>query len=345
MAQKRVVEAEWYYKKAITLEPEYWEAYVNLANLYFLNKQYKFAWDYYEYRFLKNIAIKNRFPNISKPIWDGSSLIGKTICVYGEQGLGDIINFIRYVPVLFELGAKVILKLHSGYSSLEKLFKDSNLKAEILDNSLDDENIECDTHISVMSLPHRLKTTIDNIPYKDHYLKAEPEKVKYYRNKYFDNDDFKLGIVWNCKNKEVNDKYRSLNDLSYFYPFCKLANVQVYSLQKGDGVDDLNNLPDDINIIDLGSTFNDFSDTAAAIENLDLVISIDTSVPHLAGALGKPTWILLSYIHSWRWTYDLEISPWYDSVKLFRQKQQNVWVHPVQEAYEHFKFLIQSRKN
>jgi len=323
------------YQKVIYMLPNFPHSYFRLGQIHLIREDFDRGWEYYEYR-LKMRKPEHRviFP---KPIWDGSSLKNKTIYVHNEMGLGDSIMMARYLPVLNSMGAKVLCK---PQKELEQLFKENDLKAEIIDNSTQDDSINFDTYIQFMSLPGKFKTNLENIPNSKGYLKANPEKVEYYRKNYFNNNNFKVGLVWHCKNHYPEDSFRSFAHISLFYDIARLQNIKLYSLQKGDGVEQLDNLPEDIEIINLGSTFNDFSDTAAAIENLDLLISIDTSVPHLAGAMGKPTWLLLSDIKDWKWFLKNEDCLWYDSVKLFRQKELGNWEEVMDTVYNSLNDLI-----
>jgi len=175
-----------------------------------------------------------------------------------------------------------------------------------------------------MSLPYCLKANSENVPFKDKYLKVDPEKVDYYRKKYFQTDKFKVGIFWQGRKEYKDDNNRSI-PLEYFLKLSQIKDVKLFSFQKGYGIEQLEDISERIEIINLGETFNDFLDTAAAIENLDLFITIDTSVAHLSAALNKPTWILLSYVPEWRWGLTGETSYWYNSVELFRQRDPGNW--------------------
>lgn len=311
-----------YYSQAISLRPGYAQAHFNLGLVLLLTKQFKQGWQEYEWRFKTSDFL---FPSFNMPAWEGSSLDGKVIYVRCEQGIGDTIQFARYVSLLslFNPG-KIIFRPNAG---LEQLFRNSGLGADIVDNSISDEAMHFDTYVPLLSLPAIFGTDEDNIPSRSRYLYAEKEKINDYREIYFDNDSFKIGIVWKGNPKHKKDRFRSLS-LSFFCGISSLPGVKVYSLQKGHGEEELANIQEDI--IDLGKTFHDFSDTAAAIENLDLIVGVDTSVVHLSGALGKPTWILLPYVPDWRWFLDSELSPWYESFKLFRQVRSGDW-HDVME--------------
>ncbi|RJQ50275.1 MAG: tetratricopeptide repeat protein, partial [Nitrospiraceae bacterium] len=262
------------YKKALTLKPDYIDAHTNLAMIYILTKDFDAGWKEYEWRLkeIRNISLK-------RPCWDGSSLVGKTILVYPEQGYGDTLQFVRYLPLLYDEynTANVLFIPQNG---LERLLRESDLKAEILDAGTPVESLEYDTNIHLLSLPRIFKTNLENIPFKQkRYLMANPEKVEWYREKFFNlqlstcNFQLKVGIFWQGSPTLKPDRNRSM-PLRFFYPLCGLPGVKVYSLQKGYGIEQLDELPEDIDIINLGETFNDFSDTAAAIENLDLVITV-----------------------------------------------------------------------
>jgi hypothetical protein len=250
---------------------------------------------------------------------------------------------VRYLPLLGDLGAgKVLFKLNNR--GLERLLGGSDLKAEILDLETPVDSLNFDTNIHLMSLPLIFRTNLENIPFKQkRYLKANEEKVREYKERFFfdvQNDKYKIGIFWQGNPAIKADRNRSLL-LRYFYPLFKLPGVAIYSLQKGFGLEQLNDLPEGVEITSLGDTFNDFSDTAAAIENLDMVITIDTAVGHLSGALGKKTWILLPFNAEWRWHLDMDYSPWYEDVRLFRHKEpgKKDWEEMMERVKEQVKAL------
>lgn len=328
--EKRFEEALNWYEKAVNLKPDSEEFHFNLGSTQILLENLEDGWENYDYRHFKNIKQKLKIESFKQPLWKGESLQNKTIYTYYEQGLGDSIQFVRYLPILKEMGTKVLFK---AQTSLIELFKQNYPDIEILDESIQDKTLNFDLFSPILSLPGALKTNINNIPETKKYLKADPEKRNYYKEKIASshltdaplNDSynkFKLGIVWQGSHTNKNDKNRSVS-LDFFSEIAKLENINLYSLQKGVGEEQIEK--SSLNIINLGSSFNDFSDTAAAIENLDLVICVDTAVAHLSGALGIPTWILIPYIPCWRWFTERTDSPWYDSVKLFRQKEPGNW--------------------
>ena len=322
-----------YLQNAISVSPNYADAHINLAICYFIKKDYEKAFKHYSRRLDNFDSQKKRIEKYSQPLWDGGEIEGKTIYVHHEQGFGDTINFCRFLPVLAEKCAKVLLR---PQKELESLFQHNIKGFELVSNSTPDEALTFDTHTLLMYLMEHLNVTPENIPSSEGYLTVDDAKVQYFKEKYFDNNDFKLGINWNCGNAKFTDQFRSISDINAFFPFAKIDGVKVYSFQKGVGEEQLENLPGDIEIINLGKDFNDFTDTAAALKNLDLLISVDTSVPHLAGAMGVPTWVMLQYVPDWRWTTEGETSFWYDSVKLFRQDSEKQWQLVVDRVFEEF---------
>jgi tetratricopeptide (TPR) repeat protein len=314
--------------KSIELKPDYSESMFLLSEIFLQLGNFVDGWKLYEARFVASNGIDRA--RSSNPEWNGFSLNGKTIYIQREQGLGDCIMFARFIPILSEMGARVLFKPHA---ELAQLFKDSEIPAQIIGHSVPVDSLAFDTHLTLMSLARVLNINEHNIPYKDKYLKADPKKVKKFKEMYFNNDKFKIGIVWQCKNIYPADFFRSIPDISYLLPITKIPGVKVYSLQKGEAQEQLKGLP--VEITDLGAAFKDFSDTAAAIENLDLVISVDTSVVHLSGALGKDTLVLIEHLADWKWLLDRDDSIWYEKVRLFRQDKNKNWEYAVNNAVKH----------
>jgi len=338
--ENNLKEAIKYYEKTIELKPDYVEVYYNLSSANLIEKNFEKGWNIYK----QNRCLKQEKHGIVKSIietqWNGESLEGKTIYVYHEQGIGDTIFSARYLPILNSLGAKVIFKPQTG---LKKLFSQSNLKAEIIDDSVNEGDIYYDTHISAYYLLSILNINTDNIPFQAGYLNADKDNVEYYRQKYFDNNKFKVGIVWQGSPNFKNDKRRSVY-LEKLYLLADIPNIKLYSLQKGTGIEQLLKLPKNIEITDLGSSFNDFSDTAAAIDNLDLVICVDTAVAHLAGALGKPVWMMIPYSPDWRWFLNTDECVWYKSLKIFRQNERGNWLEVIDRIKKSLNSLVNNTK-
>lgn len=287
-------------------------------------KDFEQGLKYYENRLCKDFAIltqKIQYEEMitSKPLWTGEDIKDKTLFVYYESGLGDTLMYVRYLSLLKDKCAKVLFCPQICFT---EFFKENNFGAEIIDCKTLPKDINFDVHIPIMSIPYVLKLNTEDVPLPQGYLKANNGRVEDYREKYFNNDKFKIGIKW--KGNTAYDLDRVIS-IETFYKLFDLPNTQFYSLQKGDGIEELENLPKDYNVINLGDTFKNFNDTAAAMENLDLVICNDTSVAHLAGAMGKPCWIMLPFVQNWRWHTDLSYSPWYKSVKLFKQNEPDNW--------------------
>jgi hypothetical protein len=259
--------------------------------------------------------IQNR-PKFSQPMWLGIERIrDKAILILADEGFGDTIQFVRYVPMLAELGARIILAvqdpLHSLLSNLPGI-------SNCLPMSAAGNFSEFDFYCPTMSLPLAFGTRLDTIPSFRSYLPAPTEdRVLAWQKRLGAHDRLRVGLVWSGNPRHLDDHNRSVT----LWAFSHLldADATFVSLQKDPKSDDkvaLQGLP---GIIDLTNHLTDFAETAALISCLDLLITVDTSVAHLAGALGLPTWILLSYAPDYRWLLDREDSPWYPSMRLFRQ--------------------------
>jgi tetratricopeptide (TPR) repeat protein len=303
------------YRKVLDLNPQYPNVYLDLAIALFLDRDFKAGWEAYEKRITVQ-KINEIMSPLLKPKWNGESLEGKNIYVLHEQGFGDIIQFSRFLPYLKKLGASRVF--FKSRPEMINLFEQSDLLGvEIIDADFDENTLEFDYYIPLLSLPYYLKVNEYNIPSTDKYLYVNKRKINKYQKKFFNNEQYKIGIFWQGSTTNSGDAQRSLA-LKYFYPLFGYDNVAVYSIQKGLGSEQLDELPDEYKVVNLGNEFNDFSDTAAAIENLDLVISVDSSVAHLAGALGKEVWIILSERPEWRWGQEEDLTIWYKNARLFR---------------------------
>jgi len=317
------------YQEIVKNDSNNQQAEVCLALACLKSKNYKTGWKYFESR-LDELNTSMNSVHISEIQTEWNDIQGKTILVYAERGLGDTIMFARFLPVLKKLGANV---LFTPQTPLCELLKQNDLGADIITTL----NQNFDLHTSLMSLPYKLGFKTENdIPFKDKYLNANPEITKNYREKYLQTTKFKIGINWQG-NSDYDDK-RGLN-LSHFDKIFDISAANFYSLQTGEALSQLKN-DKNHKITDLGSTFKDLSDTAAAIENLDLVITNDTSIAHLAGALGKSCWVLLPSIQDWRWSEDLSYCPWYNSLRLFKQNQPDNWSQVFDTIFDELKTTL-----
>lgn len=315
------------YKKALEVKPDDWESTYFLALAYMQTKNYEQGLKCFESRLCRHSAIVSQektYPNLmrEKPMWTGKEdLSDKVLYTYYEAGFGDVLMFYRYMPQLTSMCKKVILK---PQKELASLFRENSYGAEIMELYDFEKDVYFDYHIPFLSVPYALSLKGEDIfiHHDDGYLKANPAKINYYKERYFDNDKFKIGIKW--QGNTYYDKERVLK-VEDFFKLFELDNTQFYSCQTFEGAEEFDKIKAKYNVIDLGKTFSNFSDTAGAVENMDLVICNDTSLAHLAGAMKKPCWVLLPYIYNWRWHIDINHCDWYDSVRLFRQKNHGEW--------------------
>lgn len=310
------------YKKAIELDPNFVNAHFDLATMYLAMEDFENGWKEYEWRFKKEEMIPHiiRHKDIfSKPLFTGAEDIkGKILLLHSEQGYGDSIQFIRFAPLLKEkFGCKIAVKCREGLKELFKTMKEIDV---IVDRS--EATPQFDYQLSIMSMPFVLgMKSINDLPKQIPYLKSTPYKeleIKKEKGK------INIGICWSAS--ITGESYEGkVFDLKFFEPLMNNPKINLYSLQVGDGSEDIKSFGYEDKIIDLTSNLTDFSKTSCLIDNLDLIISSDTAVAHLAGALNKEVWIPLQKIPDWRWTNKGETTKWYPSAKLFRQKTARVW--------------------
>ena len=317
LEQEKPTEAIWQYQKILALQPDRVSARRNLGIALLQVGDFKNGFAEYEWRWESPDFAKNKsLHTFDRPRWDGSDLQGRTILIYTEQGFGDAIQFIRYIPLVKARGGRVIFECEPA---LMRLFA----TVEGIDQLVEwaKELPAFHVHTSLMSLPHLLGTTLETIPAQVPYLweNVASEALK----RLLRTDlPIKVGIVWGCKPTHGTAHKRSCS-LSEFLPLLDFGGVAFYSLQKGPQVQDLKQIEG--KVISLDPVLHDFADTAATIAQLDLVISIDTAVAHLAGAMGKPVWVLLPFAPDWRWMLKRTDSPWYPTMRLFRQSQLGNW--------------------
>lgn len=306
------------YQKAIDILPDFADAHWGIALLQLRLGNFEDGLKGYEWRWkLKDIMAERNLP---QPLWDGSDIRGKTVLLHAEQGLGDTIQFIRYAPLVSMKGARVIIECQKELASLLK-----NVRGVEHVLAQDEALPEFDTHCPLLSLPFLLKTTLESIPDEVPYIRADTSLVEKWRRKLSaEGSPRKIGLAWSGDLRLKYGQERSC-PLEKFSPLGKIENLIFYSLQKGGPSRQVFTPPEGLSIIDYAIEMNDFSETAALIENLDLVISVDTAVAHLAGALGKPVWVLLPFVADWRWMLHRDDSPWYPTMKLFRQPFRGEW--------------------
>jgi tetratricopeptide (TPR) repeat protein len=321
-------------RKALAVNPQFAGAYWNMSLIHLLRGNFVEGWPLYEWRL--------KVPQLNSPSypfarWDGSDLRGKRILLVVEQGLGDTIQFIRYLPRVAAMGAKIYLgvqnelvELLKGPCKVEKFI----LHGETCPAS--------DFHISILSLPFIFKTDLDSIPNVVPYLNPPSELARQWKRKMPPADNrLRVGLVWAGRPTHRNDRERSLK-LSQFLPLAS-DDVLFCSLQKGDAGQQAKTPPPGMQILDFTAELRNFADTAALIAHLDLVIAVDTAVAHLAGAMGKPVWLLLTKVPDFRWMLDREDSPWYPTMRLFRQKSAGDWAETIGRVAEALRETAQKR--
>jgi len=313
------------YNRALSIVPDSAEARNNIGMLQLLTGDFQDGWQNYAWRWkTKDTALRPR--NYEQPQWDGSALAGRTIFIYPEQGLGDVIQFARYLPLLKAQGGKVIFEVPRP---LHRLFEGSGLADNLIEAKQTPPPFDC--HAPLLDLPQLLNTTLETIPAKASFPEA-PEQLKQQWGERMDSaEGLRLGIVWAGNSDHKNDRNRSI-DGELFQLLAEIPGVSVYSLQVGRDGEAAHLFAD--NVTDLAPFLNDFADTAAAMSHLDLIVSADTSVVHLAGALGKPVWTLLPFMPDWRWLLTRDDTPWYPSMRLFRQQKRGDWNDVLQSVGE-----------
>ena len=318
--QGKLKESTQAYQKAIQIQPDYADAHFNLAMLLLLQGQFVEGWEKYEWRW--DSSLKSQKRNFKRPLWDGTSLSSKSILIYAEQGFGDSIQFARYID-LFPDTATIIVACQPELKSLLKSIERIDIlvtKGEDIPNF--------DFHAPIVSLPHIFGTVLETIPAKIPYL--YPDKNPDFSFLSDDERDLKVGIAWAGSPTHINDRNRSIS-LNNFKCLLDIKGCEFFSLQVGEHHRDIKQCGYSRIIKDLGKQFTNFHHTASVILQLDLVISVDTAVAHLAGALGKPVWTLLPFIPDWRWMLNRSDSPWYPSMTLFRQRKRGDWHSVFQE--------------
>jgi Tfp pilus assembly protein PilF len=314
-AQGRLAEAVECYSEALRLDPDYAQGHMNRALAWLQMGDFERGWVEYEWRWK---CPEHGDPHLAQPWWDGSPLEGSTILLRAEQGLGDTIQFIRFAALAERMGGTVIVNCPEP---LSRLLATCPAVDVVLPEGV---YLEFACHAPLMSLPRILGTTLQTIPAQVPYLAADRQLLSEWRRELGQGGRFKIGIAWQGNRDHNKDRYRSFR-LERFEPLARIPGVRLFSLQKGFGAEQLEELSGRFPITDLGSRFGDFADAAAAIRHLDLVITPDTALAHLAGALGVPIWVALPFASDWRWLLDRDDSPWYPTMRLFRQRRWNDW--------------------
>jgi tetratricopeptide (TPR) repeat protein len=305
--------------RAIAVNPTYVSAQWNEALLRLRLGDFSGGWQKYEWRWKRDENSK-RLRKFAQPLWLGETPVaGKTILLHHEQGLGDTLQLARYAPLLARQGARVILEVQPP---LKLLLSGIGESIHVIGSG--EQSPSFDLHCPLMSLPLACRTEVSTIPADIPYLTVPHERSTHWATRLPPRRGLRVGVVWSGNATHKDDHNRSIA-FARLAPLFDTPNVDFVSLQKELRDADAQILAGETRITDIGRHFDDFGDTAAAVALVDLVISVDTSVAHLAGALGKPVWVLLPFCPDWRWLLDRDDSPWYPSARLFRQPNIGDW--------------------
>ncbi|HVW36396.1 MAG TPA: hypothetical protein VHB99_03790, partial [Pirellulales bacterium] len=308
------------YEQSLKLLPDGVDAHWNRSLVWLLEGDFAQGWPEYEWRW-KLKSFSTRATN--RPLWDGSSLEGRTVLLDAEQGLGDTLQFIRYAPLVQQRGGRVLavcqkplMQILSSCPGIDRLVAQGEPVPDF------------DVYTPLLSLPKIFGTTLQTIPAQIPYLHADRYLVEQWGRELASIKAFKVGIAWKGSPKNRMDQQRSI-PLAAFEPLARVPGVQLISLQKGQGSEQIKETTGCFAVIDLAQRLDEtsgaFMDTAAVMKHLDLVVTCDSSLGHLAGALGARAWIALALSPDWRWLLDREDTPWYPTVRLFRKTSLGDW--------------------
>jgi tetratricopeptide (TPR) repeat protein len=327
-----LTKAEHHFRTALSLNPEYASAKFNLGVLQLQKGNYKEGLPLYESRFE---VYKNDIPDYDAdyftnacraPAWSGEDLQGKSILLWMDQGLGDNLMMLRFLPQLISKGVSRLVLL--GRPPLVRLFDHVPYAVQVIEAEADLHGGIYDYHCALTSLPYHLGTLVETIPCDIPYIFVPEDLKRRWKNRLSTIRGMKVGLVWAGNKKLPRDHLRSI-PLAAFQPLEEIRGITFISLQKGDASEELPQA--EWLVQDCIAECNDFLDTAALVENLDLVISVDTSTAHLTGALGKPVWLLNRFESEWRWMSGREDSPWYPTMRIFNQPTMHDWTSVIEK--------------
>ncbi len=323
------------YRTALSEKPDYPDAHANLAITLLLAGQFEEGWQEYEWRW-KQDKNKPHVRPFRQPLWKGEDTGDRVLLLHAEQGLGDTLQFCRFVPEI-AASRRVILEVQpplvsllAGLPGIERIVP------------LGEPLPSFDLHCPLLSIPRVLGTVLESIPAQVPYLLADPRRVAIWRRRVQELDGLRVGLVWAGNQTMAADRRRSI-PLDQFFPLADLEGVHFVSLQKGPVAGQ--SLPPDLVLHDWTEDLGDFGNTAALVEALDLVISVDTAVVHLAGALGRPVWLLNRFDRCWRWLLNRDDSPWYPTLRQFRQSQPGDWQSVLRTVRAELQNLVPSQSD
>jgi tetratricopeptide (TPR) repeat protein len=325
------------FRRVLDLQPDFAEVHTNLAMALLSQGIFEQGWQEYEWRW-KCEDFSSRKRDFLQPIWDGSPFAGRTLLLHAEQGIGDGIQFIRFLPRVKRLGGNVLIECHpSIYRLLNSIAEGCRIVPS------EDPLPPFDLHCPLLSLPRVFSVTLQTIPAIVPYLQPDANDVRVWQERFARySNDLRVGLVWSGNPTHKNDRNRSISPAS-FAPFANVPGITFFSLQKGPAAAETKNPPPGLKITDWTEDLPDFAATAALISNLDLVVTVDTAVAHLAGAIGKPVWTLLPFVPDWRWLWNRTDTPWYPTMRLFRQPARGDWNSVIALVADELRLLSSGR--
>jgi tetratricopeptide (TPR) repeat protein len=332
--QGKLSEARASHNRALELEPAVPEFRWNLALLDLLEGDFEAGWKGYESRHQRS---ENRPRSFPRPQWCGEPLNGARILLHSEQGFGDSLQFLRYAPMVYAAGGTVILDVPAPLRRLA-----AQLPGVHTLTQAGQPLPAFDCHAPLMSLPLAFQTTLASIPAQVPYLAAPADALRSAGGLKWNDAKLRVGLVWSGNPICTEDRIRSIH-ISQFQSILGLERCEFFSLQLGAAASQLDEIPG--RITDLRFAIDDFADTAALMTHLDLIVTADTSVAHLAGALAKPTWTLIPFSPDWRWLMEREDSPWYPTMRLFRQPEFGDWPSVIDRIYSELEQHVQSKQH
>ncbi len=319
------------FEHALALSPDCLPAKLGIAFAHLITGDWLKGWQLYESRLAASLNSSSSEATI--PLWRGEDVQGKTMLVQSEQGLGDTIQFVRYIPLLAARGAHVTLEIDRRLRRLCSSVRQLNT---IIVRGEPSPTVQIRCHL--LSLPGIFKTTLSTIPAQSPYLNASPASIREWSQR-IQTKHLKVGLAWAGNPEHVRDRQRSV-PLAALEPLGDVKGVRFFSLQRGTAAQEAMGGTGRLELTEIEKHCSDMADTAASIMAMDLVISVDTSIAHLAGALGKPVWVLLAYIPDWRWMLGREDSPWYPTARLFRQPSPGQWEPVVRSLTSELRTLV-----
>jgi len=337
LAHGRVAEAIALYERHLPAQPHP-SAHAHYGFALLTAGRYIEGWQQYEFRWLDRKLTATR-PTLTQPRWNGQDLHGKTLLVWAEQGFGDTIQFARFAPIFKRKGASIILRVPARLKELATGLAGVDRVVVAFEEIAEQVHYQ----LAMMSAPMVLGTTSESIPGAVPYLKVDEDRVARWRERLGSGSSVNVGLVWAGNPNHENDRQRSV-PASALLPLWGIPDVRFFSLQRERRPDDAAHLPSSDKLTDLSPELADFSDTAAALEALDLVVAVDTAVAHIAGALGKPCWLLLPMNADFRWQREGESSAWYPTMRLFRQKRFGDWPEVIDRVVNSLREVSRARE-